>query len=238
MPTDLFPEVMRTDLFSYEAAIPMLYIDVAETLFRTRLRAWPTTKIQAIACDIAGLDPDIALAVKEGLKKYKKYYIFMDESDTYYTALVLDPRVKGGLIMEELQDNNAGNLILQAIQSNLHDRYPPKDTQQDLVIAAQQYPIEDGDVEARMLQKLQPRSQPLLSDIDRYFDSPLVSVTDTKDPNWLCNWWRIVKIGKSSKSSTALPLSPRVAAVDNRIFNLGNPFGQVRVKDRCFAGGY
>jgi hypothetical protein len=51
MPADLFPEVTRTDLFSYEAAIPRLYTDVAETLFRTRLRTWPTTKIQAIACD-------------------------------------------------------------------------------------------------------------------------------------------------------------------------------------------
>jgi hypothetical protein len=29
----------------------LLYTDVAETLFRTRFRAWPTTKIQAIACD-------------------------------------------------------------------------------------------------------------------------------------------------------------------------------------------
>jgi hypothetical protein len=39
-----------------------------------------------------------------------------------------------------------------------------------------------------MLHKLQPRSQSLLSDIDRYSDSPLVSVTDTKDgkrPTWL-----------------------------------------------------
>ena len=51
MPTDPFPEIMRTDRFSYEAAIPRLYTDVAETLFRTTLRAWPTTKIQAIACD-------------------------------------------------------------------------------------------------------------------------------------------------------------------------------------------
>ena len=50
MPTDLFPEVTRTDLFSYEAAILRLYTGVAKTLFRTRLRAWPTTKIQAIAC--------------------------------------------------------------------------------------------------------------------------------------------------------------------------------------------
>jgi hypothetical protein len=36
---------------SYEAAIPRLYTDVAETLSRTRLRAWLTTKLQAIACD-------------------------------------------------------------------------------------------------------------------------------------------------------------------------------------------
>jgi hypothetical protein len=43
------------------------------------------------------LDPDIASAMKEGLKKYKKYYTFMDESAFYYTALVLDPRVKGDL---------------------------------------------------------------------------------------------------------------------------------------------
>ncbi|KAK9491411.1 hypothetical protein V1508DRAFT_421828 [Lipomyces doorenjongii] len=39
-----------------------------------------------------GLDLDIALAVERGIKKYNKYYSFMDESDMYYTALVLDPR--------------------------------------------------------------------------------------------------------------------------------------------------
>jgi hypothetical protein len=38
---------------SYKAIIPRLYTDVAETLFRTRLRAWPTTKMKAIACDIS-----------------------------------------------------------------------------------------------------------------------------------------------------------------------------------------
>jgi hypothetical protein len=57
--------------------------------------------------------------------------------------------------MEELQDNNAGNLILQAIRSSFHNRYPPENTQQDSVIAAQQYSFEDSDVEFRMLQKLQ-----------------------------------------------------------------------------------
>ncbi|KAK9375019.1 uncharacterized protein V1513DRAFT_364917, partial [Lipomyces chichibuensis] len=58
------------------------------------------------------IDMDIALAVKTGMKKYKKYYSFMDEIDTYYTALVLDPRVKGDLIRQELrEDDDAGRLI-------------------------------------------------------------------------------------------------------------------------------
>jgi hypothetical protein len=45
--------------------------------------------------EFSDLDPDIVTAVKEGMKKYEKYYTFMDESDTHYTATVLDPRAKG-----------------------------------------------------------------------------------------------------------------------------------------------
>ncbi|KAK9371946.1 uncharacterized protein V1513DRAFT_428057 [Lipomyces chichibuensis] len=43
----------------------------------------------------------ITLVVKSGMKKY-----FMDEIDTYYTALVLDPRVKGDLIRQDLSDDD------------------------------------------------------------------------------------------------------------------------------------
>ncbi|KAK9482964.1 ribonuclease H-like domain-containing protein, partial [Lipomyces starkeyi] len=67
--------------------------------------------------DFVGFDADIGLAVQEGIKKYNKYYNLMDESDVYYTALVLDPRVKGNLILDELsQDNNSGRIILQSIR--------------------------------------------------------------------------------------------------------------------------
>lgn len=44
--------------------------------------------------DFAKLDQDITPAVQEGRKKYEKYYSIMDDCDTCYTALVLDPRVK------------------------------------------------------------------------------------------------------------------------------------------------
>ncbi|KAK9311144.1 hypothetical protein V1524DRAFT_77573 [Lipomyces starkeyi] len=58
------------------------------------------------------------------MRKYKKYYTFMDATDTYYTALILDPRVKGDLILEELQeDEDSGRLILEAIRNELHLAY-------------------------------------------------------------------------------------------------------------------
>ncbi|KAK9244919.1 hypothetical protein V1506DRAFT_540083 [Lipomyces tetrasporus] len=60
----------------------------------------------------------------------------MDKTDVYYTALVLDPRVKGNLILEELrEDNNSGRLILLAIRQNLHQQYP-------LAVAGPGSPIE------------------------------------------------------------------------------------------------
>ncbi|KAJ5300166.1 hypothetical protein N7508_007409 [Penicillium antarcticum] len=42
-----------------------------------------------------------------------------------------------------------------------------------------------------MLKKLQARDPPL--DIDKYFDTPPITVTDITDQNWLCNWWKMHK---------------------------------------------
>jgi hypothetical protein len=41
--------------------------------------------------DFAHLDEDIASPVRGSIKKYMKYYTFMNVSDTYYAALVLGP---------------------------------------------------------------------------------------------------------------------------------------------------
>jgi hypothetical protein len=30
--------------------------------------------------------------------------------------------------------------------------------------------------------------------IDRYFDSSLVGVTETKNPAWLCKWWQVPQV--------------------------------------------
>jgi hypothetical protein len=47
----------------------------------------------------------------------------MDESDIYYTAVILDPRVKGNLILNKLDNKETRNIILTAIRENLYEKY-------------------------------------------------------------------------------------------------------------------
>ncbi|KAK9319345.1 hypothetical protein V1517DRAFT_235359, partial [Lipomyces orientalis] len=62
--------------------------------------------------EFSNLGYDIACAVNQGMAKYRKYYSFMDATDTHYIALILDPRVKQNLILKELEaDENSGVLI-------------------------------------------------------------------------------------------------------------------------------
>ncbi|EED11899.1 hypothetical protein TSTA_110780 [Talaromyces stipitatus ATCC 10500] len=122
------------------------------------------------------LDEDISLAVKEGMKKYKKYYTFMNASDTYYTAIVLDPRIKGDLFLDELEDETTRKEILQALCDNLHCDYPVPNIESSSPTGwcLLDRTTEHNDVESRLLNRSQPRNQPLLSDIDLYLNNPLL----------------------------------------------------------------
>jgi hypothetical protein len=61
---------------------------------------------------------------KEDFEDLMKYYTFMDASDIYYTALVLDPRVKGDLLLFEIEGKETGRNILEALRDKLHSKYP------------------------------------------------------------------------------------------------------------------
>lgn len=179
-----------------------------------------------------GLDNDVASAMKEGLTKYKKYYTFMNGSGMYYTALILDHWVKGDLILGEMEDKEAGNLILNAIHNNLHQRYPSIGSKSPRYgISQPSTPeIKRCNVESRMLQRLQPKTPPRLSDIDQYFESPRVSVLDTTDPNWLCNWWCVHKDELPQMAAAArdfLPIPASEVAVE-RLFNMGRDLLGIR----------
>ncbi|KAK9491819.1 hypothetical protein V1508DRAFT_420681 [Lipomyces doorenjongii] len=102
----------------------------------------------------------------------------MDASDTYCTALILDPRVKGDLLQYEWDDEYTSGKILQARRHNLHRDYP--ETAEPLNIA---HLPEDQSHKRQidgngMLQRLQPQDKPQLTDIDRYFNSARVDAND------------------------------------------------------------
>jgi hypothetical protein len=61
-----------------------------------------------------------------------------------------DPRVKGDLILQELEDKEAGNLILKDIHDKLCQKY--LSTNGDSDISHQSTPTEHSSVESRMLQ--------------------------------------------------------------------------------------
>lgn len=157
----------------------------------------------------AAIDHDIAAAMEKGLQKYEKYYTFMDECDAYYTALVLDPWVKGDLILSELSNKDAGKLIIEAIHTNIHQKYHIKHASPESTGSRQSTP---DNVESWMLQQLQPSTQSVLSDIDQYFDTPCLNTINTTDPDWLCNWWRVhqadmPRMAAAARDYLAIPAS-------------------------------
>ncbi|KAK9384582.1 hypothetical protein V1515DRAFT_589045 [Lipomyces mesembrius] len=120
--------------------------------------------------EFSDLDTDIALAVSVALRKYQKYYDFMDGQDAYYIALVLDHRFKTLLLEKELGVSVAATVICH-LKEVLHQQYPATtelpNTRQGPIVTGQT-------IEARVLQKLQPQKRNL-SDIDLYFERGLVS---------------------------------------------------------------
>lgn len=176
------------------------------------------------------LDRDIVAAIKKGLQKYEKYYTFMDESDAYYVATVLDPRVKGDLILRELSDGDAGRGIVENIRLSLHKTYPPgpmptlsaSTTSQESLVATTR-----STIRSRLFEKLhiQDQPQPQVSDIDKYFDSSLEysSIANNDDPMWICKWWHRYKhdypqMAAAARDYLAIPASG--VAVE-RLFNKG-----------------
>jgi hypothetical protein len=87
----------------------------------------------------------------------------------------------------------------------------------------QECSTEYSNVETWLQKRLQPRNQPLLSDIDCYFESPQVNINDMEDLNWLCNWWQINKdkyprMAAAARDYLAIPASEVLV---ERIFNIG-----------------
>lgn len=126
---------------------------------------------------------NIAAAASIGLKKFKKYYNLIDGLDAYYIALILDPQFKTLLLERELGETTA-LMIIKYIKELLYEQYPASAEEQSL--PSEDHPVMGKSIEARVLQKLQPRKIQI-SDIDRYFEDGIVMIDEslTKEKHWL-----------------------------------------------------
>jgi hAT family C-terminal dimerisation region len=193
---------------------------------------------------LVGYDDDIANAMRAGMKKYQKYYDFMDNSEAYYTALMLDPQLKGDLILHEMVDQEAAQMIILETRRMLHKRYPPlpqsipsslpqsnpDSNPRSIPDSTQEDSLNRKTMRLWMLKKLQPQEYQFVSDIDQYFDSPRVTITGAEDPDWLCNWWRTHKgeypqMAEAAREFLAIPASE--VSVE-RLFSRGRDLLGVR----------
>lgn len=140
----------------------------------------------------ADLDDDITNAFYKGLAKYEKYYTIIDNTDAYYTALLLNPKVKGDILLYELSDRNAGQQIIDSIREDIYQQYRCKSVDKNLSSSTYQSPTSldnRDDPEARMLRRLTLIARkPAGSDIDEYFAIPRIHLNTSGDEDWLAKW--------------------------------------------------
>ncbi|KAK9246143.1 hypothetical protein V1506DRAFT_457591, partial [Lipomyces tetrasporus] len=118
------------------------------------------------------------------------YFGFVDEVNTYYIAMILDPRFKCELLKQELEDDVAASFLITQLRDFLHRHYPPENEPQS---PSHLPPSNEANssTELRLLQKLHAPSRNV-SDIDRYFDDGIISVANNNaNENWLFEWWTV-----------------------------------------------
>lgn len=148
-------------------------------------------------------------AVHQGSKKYKKYYDHMDKVDTYYIAMLLDPRLKAQLLLQELGDKEAAQAIVTTMKTRLHSLYPEGEITTTAEPALEQR-SHGNSLQQRIFDRLHGRVQQHSSDIDRYFAEPVVESRD--GPEWLFAWWKanaatFPRMAAAAKDWLAVPAS-------------------------------
>jgi hypothetical protein len=181
---------------------------------------------------LVDIDDDIADAIHRGLAKYQKYYTFMDETDAYYTALILDPRMKGDLLLRELSGDGARQMIIDTTRENMRQKYHYDSIEEDSISSIDSILLEGhDDPEVRMLRRLAPITRKVAgSDIDEYFTTPRIDIKPSGDREWLVKWWgdrrdSMPQMAAAARDYLAIPASE--VSVE-RLFSAGRDLIKIR----------
>jgi hypothetical protein len=102
-------------------------------------------------------------------EKFAKYKGYLNECPIYLITSVLDPWIKGTLLLIEYPDNPTK---LANVQAKIHKLYPAQSSSTSAApVASSQI---NSNFQTQLLRKVHKTTTAPVSDIDRYLDSPVV----------------------------------------------------------------
>jgi hypothetical protein len=139
--------------------------------------------------DFEDVTVEIQDAAEKGIRKMNKFAKRMDDNILYYVASILDPRIKTSFIEAQMSAPDA-QLIMSQVREFLQKDYPFY----PIPPSGPERPPGMSEIMWKTLRKVQPSQETLISDIDRYMDSPPVGwshrLIGDGDPEWVLKWWR------------------------------------------------
>ena len=145
--------------------------------------------VSAAQGDFDGVHATVRACVQHAMAKADKFLRKMDENLLYYVASVLDPRIKISLIEAHMKRADT-SLITSQVKRFLAAEYPTVTVPHE----EPSRPMGMPDTLWKTLRRLQPGSPHLVSDIDKYLDSPPVgwshSFAQDGADDWVLKWWK------------------------------------------------
>jgi hypothetical protein len=159
------------------------------------------------------------------LENSRSNFDLMIDQTIYFLGTVLDPRIKAVYIKEECAE---ANTILANVHTLIKELYPTLTAPSQLEGSKS----ERTSIEICILQAVY-KDGPVVSDMDRYFDTPPVVWTQSdqsQSSDWLLEWWKVHQNEYPTMSCVARDyLTVQSAEVDvERVFSSGRDLLGVR----------
>ncbi|KAL0477066.1 hypothetical protein AKO1_006339 [Acrasis kona] len=171
----------------------------------------------------------LAEAVKASIEKYQKYYSLMDRSLFYYIAATLDPRSRA-IWIENYKQKSILDFIVKQIIEKLKVDNDVQNEEENIPTP----PSSDFSVNAMMLQS-NKANRVLLSDVDRYYNSGVVSGDPNGGFKWVLSWWKdnAAVMPVMSKVARRYLAIPAASVSAERMFNAGRDIMDIRRQLMC-----
>jgi hypothetical protein len=178
--------------------------------------------------EFARIDDGLVQAVEAGRGVFDKYYRYMLDSNIFFIATVLDPRIKTKWIQQNVENPDE---VIERIRVFLKATYPPPDP--DLPTHAEDEAFQSLEYQFVAPFLDQSSADTVENDIDTYLDTPCIKYFGPKtidQSQWVLDWWNANKSQYTCMACVAREfLAIPASEVDcERLFNEGRDLLGIR----------